>query len=240
MTINKEQTLRKNLTTVAIYNALFYENKHRQKALITITLGDEKLTSLFRLRREFIAEIRKTLKRVAYKEQKKIAYFTNIELGASAGELNKEFNPHIHFQFYYDNFEPIKNALAIIEKKFSISNQDTQIADNTNAYMGYVIKDYLAKNFDKEFEARKKQLGMKLPLYTSSRKSISNYVIRYIYHYYKKNAYHMWKALPSSKRYDLILKQIKKGNIQIEPLSDTILSGFKAVKKSQVRIRLKF
>ncbi len=237
MKINKEQIFRKNLTTVAIYNALFYENRHRKKALITITLEDEKLTTLFKLRREFIAEIRKILKRVAYKGQK-IAYFTNIELGASNGELNKQFNPHIHFQFYYDNFEPIAKALEVIENKFDISNQDTQVAKKSSAYMGYVIKDYLAKNFDAEFEARKKQLGMKMPLYTSSRKSIPNYVIRYIYDYYKKNAFFMWKVLPNNKRYELILQHIKQGKIQIEPLNDVVPSGFTAVKNYQVRIKL--
>ncbi len=237
MKINKEQILRKNLTTVAIYNALFYENRNRKKALITITLEDEQLTSLFQLRREFIAEIRKLLKRIAYKGQK-VAYFTNIELGASKGELNKQFNPHIHFQFYYDDFKPIAKALEVIENSFDISNQDTQIANKSSAYMGYVIKDYLACNFDAEFESRKKRLGMKKPLYTSSRKSISNYVIRYIYNYYKKNAFYMWRALPSSKRYELILKHIKQGKIQIEPLSDVVPSGFTVVKNYQVRIKL--
>lgn len=237
MKINREQIMRKNLTTVAIYNALFYENKHKKKSLITITLGDEKLTSLFKFRREFIAEIRKILKRVKYRGQR-IAYFTNIELGASEGKLNKQFNPHIHIQFYYEDFEPIQQALNVIEKSFSISNLNTQTANISNAYMGYIIKDYIADNYNEAFETRKKKLGMKMPLYTSSRKSISNYVIKYIYNYYKKNAPRMWQALPTRKRYDLILQQIKKGKIRIEPLSDVLPTGYKAYKSIQIKITI--
>jgi len=189
MQVNKEQISRKNIRAVAIYNSLFYENRNKQKALITITLGDERLTSLFKFRRDFVAEIRKILKRVAFKGQK-VAYFSNIELGASNGELNKQFNPHIHFQFFYDSIEPIELALKEIEKNYTFSNKDIQTANKKKAYMGYIIKDYLADNYNESFEVRKKQIGMKMPLYTSSRKSISNYVIRYIYNYYKKYAYY--------------------------------------------------
>ena len=235
MKINKEQVFRKNIRTVAIYNALFYENKNKQKALISITIGDEKLTSLFKLRREFIAQIRKILKRVAYKGEK-IAYFSNIELGASNGELNKKFNPHIHFQFFYNNFKPIRLALKEIETKYTFSNCDIQVADKPTAYMSYIIKDYIADNYNEELEIQKKKLGMKMPIYTSSRKSISNYMIKYIYNYYKKNSPRMWSVLAARKRYDLILKQIKNGKIRIEALSDSIPSGYKAVKNIQIKI----
>jgi len=238
MTINKDQVLRKNLTAVAIYNALFFEHKNKQKALISITIGDEKLTSLFQLRRDFISEIRKILKRKAYQGQK-IAYFTNIELGASNGELTKEFNPHIHFQFFYDNYEPIKLALQTIEEKYTFSNKDIQHAKKKKAYMGYIIKEYLPKNYHATLEIQKKKLGMKKPLYTSSRKAIPNYVIRYIYHHYKTVAFKKWQTIDTQKRYQFILNQIKIGRIKIEPLlNDIPKKGYKVVKKYQVYIKI--
>lgn len=234
--IKKIERQRKNLTTVAIYNALFAENKHRQKSLVSITLGDEKLNSLFKLRKELLEEIRKTLKRVKYLGEK-IAYFTNIELGAGNGALTKQFNPHIHFQFFYDNYEPIKEALSVIEEKFNFKNFDSQQANNNDAYFGYIVKDYFASNFNEELEANKMSLGMRKPLYTSSRKSISNYVIKHIYNYYKMNRYKIWKQLATSERYQFILDNIRDGEIIIKPSREQLPSKYKLVKNYKIHIK---
>ena len=235
--VNKQEVFRKNLSILAIYNALFYDNRKKNKALVSITLEDEKLNSLFELRRSLIGEIRKTLRRVAYKGEN-IAYFTNIELGASNGELNKQFNPHIHFQFFYESFEPIKQALRIIEEQFEFNNLDTQKANEQDAYFGYIVKDYVLKNYNEELEANKKSLGMKKPLYTSSRKAISNYVIRYIYSYYKKHDYKNWSKLVPSERYKFILENIRDGKIQIKPLSEKAPARFQIVKNYQIYIKI--
>ncbi|WP_457744528.1 hypothetical protein [Sulfurimonas sp.] len=228
---------RKNLTTVAIYNSLFAENQDKQKALITITLEDEKLTSLFSLRQDLISEIRKILRRVKYLDTK-FAYFTNIELGFDKGALTKQFNPHIHFQFFYDNYEPIQLAVSSIEKKYHFKNFDTQQANNKNAYFGYVIKDYLENNFDEVLEANKMALGMKKPLYTSSRKNISNYVIKYIYNYCKMNDYQKWKELASSERYKFILDNIRDSKIIIKPSTEQLPVKFKTIKNYKIYIKI--
>ncbi len=236
MIINKVSRQRKNLTTVAIYNALFAENKHRQKALVSITLEDEKLNSLFELRYELIYEIKKILARVKYLGEK-IAYFTNIEFGADKGALTKQFNPHIHFQFFYDNYEPIKQALYVIKEKFNFKNSDTQHANNKDAYFGYIIKDYLASNFNEELESNKMALGMKKPFYTSSRKDISNYVIKYIYNYYKMKYHKICKSLVPSERYKFILDNIRDGKITIKPSSERLPRKYKTVKKYKIHIK---
>ena len=237
MTINREDRERKNITTVAIYNALFYDNRKKQKALLSITLGDEKLTSLFKLRKEFIGEIRRLLKWAMYKGEK-IAYFTNIEFGKSKGELNQQFNPHIHFQFFYDNFEPIKKVLALIEEKFEFKNSDIQEANNLDAYFGYIVKDYFLDNYDETLEENKMRLGMKKPLYTSSRKEISGYIIRYIYNFYKTNMFLIWKSITKKERYKFILENIRDGKILIKPFSEPTTSTFKVVKKFKIYIKI--
>jgi len=237
MKINKESILRNNLLTVASYNALFYENKHRKKALISFTLGDEKLNSLFKLRKELLCEIRKIMKRVIYKGEK-IAYFSNIELGASKGELIKEFNPHIHFQFFYENYEPIKKALAVIEEKFVFSNFDVQTSKKNETYLGYIIKDYLESKYDENLEKNKKQLAGRNKFHTSSRKSLSNYLIRYIYNFYKNNNCYKWNKLKPRKRYEFILNNIKNGKILIKPLSERTTSKFKVIKNYKIYIKV--
>lgn len=215
--INKESRLRKNITTLAIYNALFYENRKRQKALVSITIGDEKLKSLFELRSKLLAEIRKILKRVAYKGQK-IAYFSNIEFGASKGVLSKEFNPHIHFQFFYDDFTPIDEALLSVDAIYNFDNADVVEANHEEAYFGYIVKEYLLDNYDEELEMNKMMLGQKKPLYTASRKSIPNYVIKFIYGYMTNN-YDKWQEIPKKARYIFILDNIRDGNILINQSS---------------------
>ena len=84
--IFKETRLRKNITTCAVYNSLFYHNRNKKKALVSITVGDKKLTTLFEVRRILFKEIRKLLKRVKYQVDT-VQYFSNIELGASRGEV---------------------------------------------------------------------------------------------------------------------------------------------------------
>jgi len=235
--MNIESRKRKNRITVATYNSLFADNKDKQKSLITITLGDEKLTSLFNLRRELISEIRKILRRVKYLDTK-FAYFTNIELGFDKGNLSKQFNPHLHVQVYYTNYHPIKLALSVIEKKYHFKNFDIQHANEKDAYFGYVIKDYVEKNFDATLEENKMLLGMKQQFYTKSRKEIPDYVIRYIYHYYKINAYQVWKPLSNREHYQFILDNIRDSIIIIKPSKEQLPAKFKTVKNYKIYIKI--
>jgi len=235
---------RGNLRTAAIYNVLFAENRHRQKALVTITLEDQKLTSLFKLRKALTYKINKILERVRFKGQN-IAYFTNIELGMDKGALTSKFNPHIHIQYFFDDYEPIKLALTTIEAKFNFKNIDVQQANEEDAYFGYVIKDYIEANFDEEREINKVALGMKKPFYTNSRsrslerKNIPNYIIRYIYSYYKIHAYYqVWKPILSNERYQFILDNIRDSQIIIKPSTEQLPAKFKTVKNYKIYIKI--
>ena len=235
--INKQDRLRKNITTLAIYNALFYENRKRQKALVSITMGDERLNSLFEIRGKLLAEIRKLLKRVAFQGQK-IAYFSNIELGMSKGSLTKQFNPHLHFQFFYDDFTPINMALEYIEELYEFSNFDVDEAKELNAYFGYIVKDYYMENYDEELEQNKITLGMKKPLYTSSRKAIANYVIKFIYSYLNKQMREKWKQLENKERYLYILDEIRQGRIIIKGIDEGYTEEYMLIKNYAVYIKL--
>ena len=233
--IFKETRLRKNITACAVYNSLFYHNRNKKKALVTITVGDEKLTTLFEIRKILVKEIRKLLKRVKYKNDT-VKYFSNIELGASRGELNRRFNPHLHVQFYYSNLKPINMALEKLNEVFELSNCDIQIANKKGAYLGYVIKEYNPDTYDEAFERNKYTLGMGRALYTCSRKTIPNYVIKFIYNYLKKTYYWMWKSLSKEKRYIFLLNGIKDGKILIEPLEEELLPSYMKIKKYQIYI----
>ena len=232
--INKKDRVRKNITTLAIYNALFYDNRHREKALVSITIGDEKLISLFELRKYMMNKLKSIMKKKAYKNQT-IAYFTNIEFGADKGEL-KEFNPHIHMQFFYDDFEPIQETMAFVEEKFDVKNTDVNIAEKKDAYFGYVVKDYVIANYDEKYELNKKEQGKGMPFYTASRKAISNYVIKYIYGYLAKAIPVKWRALEYNKRYEYILELIKSGHIQVVEIDDNLSDEYIIVKNRAICI----
>ena len=177
---------RRNLTIVAIYNSLFYDNRDRKKALVTITIGDESIDSLIRLRKDFINSIKARMKTKAFKGEK-LAYFTNIEFGQDIGRLKRFFNPHLHMQLFYDSnlvMEEVRKYLENNQTKFK--NFDIQESKNNDAYFAYVVKDYFEENYNREYEENKRSLGRGRAFYTASQKSISNYAIRYIYDYYRK------------------------------------------------------
>jgi len=236
--INKRDLIKKNTTILAIYNALFYENRNRKKALVTITIGDEKLNSLFKLRQELITKLKGIMKRKSFKGEK-LAYFTNIEFGQDIGRL-KQYNPHMHIQFFYDKFLPIDEALYFLKTKlnYDFKNVDIVKAKKKKAYLGYVVKDYVIANYNEEYEINKRILSRRKPLYTASRKLVSNYVIKYIYCYFKKHMTVKWKALENNQRYEFILEQIKEGNILIKDITDTLSDKYKIIKNKAIYIKI--
>ena len=201
MPVNEYDRKRYNGRALATYNALFYENRYRNKALITITVGDERIKSLFELRRDFMRILNSLLRRQAFKDQQ-VAYFTNIELGKTEGALEKKdgygFNPHLHIQFFYDDFTPIQLALDKLQKskKWSdLKNLSQDTANDKNAYMGYVVKDYVLRNYSQNYEENKKELAKGRTYHTHSRNWITNYAIRHIFGYLNKHMSAEWKAL---------------------------------------------
>jgi hypothetical protein len=237
-TINKRDRIKKNVTTLAIYNALFYENRHRKKALVSITIGDRNLSSLFKLRKEFITKLKTIMKRKAFKGEK-IAYFTNIEFNKDL-EIIENHNPHLHIQFFYDKFLPIDEALYFLntELNYCFKNFNVVKAKKKKAYLGYIVKDYVIANYNEEYEIYKKKESYNKPLYTASRKLVSNYVIKYIYGYFKKYMPVKWKALEYNKRYEFILEQIKEGNILIKDITDTLTDKYNIIKNKAIYIKI--
>ncbi len=230
--INKRDRIRKNRTTLAIYYALFFHNEDRKKALITITKGDGSLNELLGLKRDFIYKLN-SYSRAKDSNKKPIAYFAQIEL---FGKL-KKLNPHLHFQLFYDDDTPIKKVMAYLEKNEKLANLHILKARSNKAFFKYVVKEY-GGEYDKEFEEQKKTYGMGKPLYTSTRKDITNYVIKYIFGYYRQNIPLQWNVFEDNQRYYYLLEQVEKGNILTHKRDDTLPKQYIIVQNTSIWIKI--
>ena len=238
MPINKEQVVKKNNTIVATYYALYAENKHLSKALYSITLGDERISTLKEYRSKLLKKIKSILRRKAYRGQP-IAYFSNIELGKDEGNLTKDFNPHLHIQFFFQSFKPIEEAINALEKEFKPSNTHTATQTKPDADYDYVIKEYKADNYNEAYEINKRNLYYRQTLYSCSRKSVSNYVIKYLYRYLSRNLAKVWNKLETYERYDFILRNIKEGHISITTKKERPSTRYRIYKNSALLIDLR-
>jgi len=243
MWIYKQSIFKKNTTVLATYYALYAENKHLDKALLTITIGDENITNMKKLRKLFIAKLNSVLRKKAYKDSQ-IAYFTNIEFGEDKGNLSNgalKFNPHLHIQFFYENIKPIQEAVEYIEKIYKLNNCCLTLPDNLSdeaVNYDYVVKEFKRKNYDAEYELNKKKFSYGKALHTSSRKSISNYIIKYLYSYLSKYLSIQWNKLESYERYEYILTNIKDGYIIITSRKDRPSYKYKLIKNSAIYVNL--
>lgn len=235
ISINRDYLRKKNTTIVATYYALYAENRQRQKALVSITIGDERVESLKQYRRLLIKKINSILRRKTYRGQT-IQYFTNIEMGQDHGSLTKLFNPHLHIQFFYDDIRPIEEALEHMEDKFKLTNSDITMPEKEDVNFDYVIKDYKEKNFNPLLEINKKRLYYKQALHTCSRKAIANYVIKYLYKYMAQKVSRLWNELKNYERYTFILHNIKEGHISIVSKFDVPSSKYKVVKNYSIYV----
>ena len=247
--IKKEDRVYKNNVTLAIFNALYHDNKHRKQAMLSLTIGDEKISTLLLLRKHVIAEVKKILERVEFKGQK-VAYFTNIEFTQKGKNSIEKFNPHIHILFYYDAIKPIKIAINNIKDEYNLSNFHFIAYRKKKKYMKYMVKDYVVRKFNKktekfddvyneELELLKITYAKGVKIYTSSYKSITNYVIKFIYKYLNKNMPNRWKEIENRDKYAFISEEIKKGNIIVHKLEDALSNDYLEVKNSAVYINLK-
>ena len=242
---NYESLIKKNTTILATYYALYAENKHLKKALMTITIGTESIQDLRDLRKEFMKKLNSLLRKKAYKHQE-LSYFSNIEFGEDKGELSVKgiftFNPHLHIQFFYEDITPINQAFKHIEKIYKLDNSCITLPESKkhkkNLNYDYVVKEYKLRNFDYRYEKNKKKFSNKKSLHTSSRKSVSNYVIKYLYSYLSKYSSKQWNSLKSYERYEFILHNIKEGNINITSKKERPSIEYKIVKNSAIHINL--
>jgi len=235
--INIKDIKKKHRTILATYYALYAENRHRQKALVTVTIGDERISTLKEYRQGLMKKLNSILRRKIYANQK-VQYFANIELGRDQGALTKLFNPHLHIQFFYDDIAPIEEAVEYMDLKMKAINSDVTIPEKEEANYDYAVKEYKPANFNVKYELNKKQLYYKQPLYSCSRKIIPNYVIKFLYKYLSSRYYSVWNTLETYERYDYILEQIKEGNIKIVKNIDRPSDKYITVKNMAIYVNL--
>lgn len=205
-----------NKKVIAQYLALYTECISLKKCLVTLTPHDGKLSTTLEIRREFFKKLN-TYKRTKTDGDLSIKYFSNIE-------FTKTSQPHLHIQLFYTNKVPIEKAY----KAMTCSNYQNTQANNINyandneKTFNYVIKDYM--EFDLQREQFKHHFkGVNFT--TSSQKSISNSIVKYLF-----------KALSfkTKNRYKEILEMIEKGLIVIS--THNILS----LKKIRNDYKIKF
>lgn len=249
MKINKKDRVHKNILTLAKYNALWHDNKDRKQAMLTLTIGDEKIKSVVKLRQKLLKFLNKVLARVAYRGQK-VAYFNNIEFSRHKKNSLLSFNPHIHIMFYYDSIKPIKVMIEMLEDEYTFSNNHL-LQYRKKKYIGYVVKDYIVykkdkkteKNIDvynEELERMKLELAKGVKINTSSNKKIiTEYAIRYVYKYYKKHMPTKWLSIDNQEKYEFILEEIKEGNILMTLWNEAPSEKYEIVKNTAIYIKIK-
>ena len=211
-----------NKKVIAQYLALYTENAHLKKCLITFTPFDGKLSTVLKIRREFF----KLLNR--YKRNKNngdlgIKYFSNIE-------FTKTSQPHLHIQLFYSNLNPIKKAYeAVLCKNYKNDQSNSlSLAKDNSKNFNYVIKDYI--NFDLQLEQFKHHFR-NVNFTTSSQKSISNSIVKYIYKNYKFKTRNRYKEILSAILNEtIIISKNKKDSVYIKSHIQKNTTNSKSIK----------
>jgi len=212
-----------NKKVIAQYLALYTENSHLKKCLITFTPFDGKLSTVLKIRREFF----KLLNR--YKRNKKdggdlgIKYFSNIE-------FTKTSQPHLHIQLFYSNLNPIKKAYdAVLCKNYKNDQSNSLcLAKDNSKNFNYVIKDYI--NFDLQLEQFKHHFR-NVNFTTSSQKSISNSIVKYIYKNYKFKTKNRYKEILSAINNEtIIISRDRKDSVYIKSHIQKNTTNSKSIK----------
>lgn len=166
-----DRLYKKNRRVIAQYLALYTECIGMKKIMITFTPNDKTMNTLIKMRKIFFTKLNR------YKRNKNgdltIKYFSNIEFTSSGV-------PHIHIQlFYLVSKTPIEKAYKyLVNSKVKNTNKNSiSYAKDDTQDFDYVIKDY--KNFNYNLEL-KKRTYKDIKFITSSQKTISNKVIRFL------------------------------------------------------------
>ena len=212
-----------NKKVVAQYLSLYTENTHLKKAMVTITPSDGKLLTILGMRKKFFKKLGKT--KIQKKNQDlSIKYFSVIE-------WTKTSQPHLHIQLFYTNIEPIKKAFNfVVDSDNTIANKISyNNSKKSNVKFNYVIKDYLYSRFDISREHYKadtiqsyKRQGVSIRYITSSRKQITNDIVRYLLRTLN---------FTTKDKYQEILNLIDSGKIQINKSIDTPILGNNVIKE---------
>lgn len=201
----EEKKKQANRKTVAQYLSLYTENNHLKKSMVTLTPPDGKLLTLLNMREKFFIKLGKT-KLLKKTGDKSIKYFSSIE-------WTKHSQPHLHIQFFYTNFIPIKKAFDYIVNKDNILSNHILHGNSSKVKYNYVIKEYFISNFDIDREhykadtiARYKYQGVTVKFKTSSRKKINNKITTYLLR---------TLTFKTKDKYKEILTLLNNGKIQI-------------------------
>ena len=194
-----------NRRIVAQYLALYTENSHLKKCMITLTPKDGLISTTLKMRKDFFKKLNR------YKKNKKdgdttIKYFSNVE-------FNEHYQSHLHIQIFYTSLKPIKKAFdSMINFINDNTNANTiEIAKNHKLIFNYVIKDYRNTNLALE----RLKATKTIQYITSSRKAITNKIIRYLFRtldFKSKNGYNEILELIEQKKIEII-----KGFVRNKP-----------------------
>ena len=182
---------------LAKYKALYYENEHKKKCMVTIRAKQINVVQIFIIRQFFLKKLSE------YKSRKKdgdktIKYFSVVELGD--GWIDERFDEHLHFQLFYTHEAAIEKALQATIDAFGLLNTDITYADSQDKEFFYIMKDYL------EFDVEKaKVMKARFPnqnLITSSHKEIPNGIVVKLYTILPKLMKKIWDK--TDNRYIII------------------------------------
>lgn len=186
-----------NKKVVAQYFALYTECSHMKKCLITFTPADGRLATLIKIRQEFFKLLNRYKRHKDYLDLS-IKYFSSIEFTSKS-------IPHIHIQLFFTNDKSIKKVYHLMTSSDYQNTHTNSIsfAVNNDLTFTYVIKDYLKFDYDLE---KFKHHFTGVNFITSSQKSISNCIVRYLFNNLE---------FKTKNRYKELLEMIDKGLLVI-------------------------
>lgn len=203
------------------YFALWAENNHLPKCMLTLSTKDNTMQSTLELRREII-RLLNSKKRNKANQGKSLAYFSAIEIALNKNPLSKvtskleknrvkklSKNYHLHIQIWSDmNIKDIKSALENVSEDLCIHSK-LSLPKVEDAKYDYVVKDI--KNIDWKLQYILKTQHKGVQLHSSSRKKMANYMITRLWGYMKVKYKDNWTSIKD--KYEFVIESKNNGDI---------------------------
>ena len=210
------------------YLGIYTEKAHLDKYLITLSPIDNTIEGVIKLRKKFLEKLNR---RIKYKKYE-LGYFTAIEtalnkenptLQSKVYELerlkNEKVNFHIHIQLFcnisYEELEKILSKLDITEITYKTITTPEYEMPPEYRYT-YVVKELYDINWKLQYYI--KNHCKNKTLYTSSQKSIPNYLITKLWDFMKTKYKDKWNEI--NDKYSFVLNSINKGNIILSSIDN--------------------
>lgn len=217
---------------IANYLGIYSEKGHLDKYLITLSPIENTIEATIEIRREFINKLKSKIK---YKKCE-LGYFSTIEIA-----LNKE-NPsveskvyelerlkdektnfHIHIQLFTNidkkDLEAVLEKLDISKVTYkTLTSRDTSIDLPPEYRYIYVVKELYKINW--KLQCYVKNFCKNKILYTSSQKSIPNYLITKLWNYMQSQYKDKWNNI--GDKYAFILNTINNKDIILSNTNNEI------------------